>query len=240
MVTHNRYPPSDAPRLARAKAALNRVRHLADLSPAARQALARVATQRHYDAGKVIYVAGEPAETVYILEQGWVKAIRTSPEGREQAMLFLRSGEVFGDVAALTDTAYPCTVVALEQVDAWAIDKHAILSLIGRHPDLAMAVIRRLGERVLHYVSLVEDLSLRSVEARLARTLLEHAEVADDRLVVPRQTWTTFDEMATRLGTVRDVLSRALKAMEDEGLLRVDRREIDILDPAGLAARGNR
>ena len=49
--------------------------------------------------------------------------------------------------------------------------------------------------------------------------------------MVPRQTWTTFDEMATRLGTVRDVLSRALKAMEDEGLLRVDRREIDILDP---------
>jgi CRP-like cAMP-binding protein len=76
------------------------------------------------------------------------------------------------------------------------------------------------------------------VEARVAKTLLKHAGVAGDRLVVPRRTWTTFDEMATRLGTVRDVLSRALKTLEDEKLLHVERHQIVILDPAGLAARG--
>ena len=103
-----------------------------------------------------------------------------------------------------------------------------------------MAVIRHLAERVLYYVGLVEDLSLRSVEARLAHTLLQHTEPSGGCLAVPRRAWTTFDEMATRLGTVRDVLSRALRVLEEEGLLKVERYQIVILDPAGLAARGDR
>ena len=62
---------------------------------------------------------------------------------------------------------------------------------------------------------------------------------SDDRLVVPRRSWTTYDEMATRLGTVRDVLSRARRGLENEGLLQVKRNEIVILDEQGLARRGN-
>lgn len=229
---------SESQRLARAKNALSHVRHFDQLPPAIKEAIAGAATPLHFEAGQVIYLEGEPAEVLYILENGWVKAIRMSPEGREQAMLFLMSGEVFGDVAVLTDTPYPGTVVALEPVDVWTVEKPVLLGLINQYPELAVAVIRRLGERVLYYVGLVEDLSLRSVEARVAKTLLQHANVLGDRLAVPRRMWTTFDEMATRLGTVRDVLSRALKTLEEEGLLRVEKHEIVILDPDGLAARG--
>jgi len=78
---------------------------------------------------------------------------------------------------------------------------------------------------------------LRNVEARLANTLLQHAEAHDGQLVVPRRGWTTFDEMAVRLGTVRDVLSRALHTLENEGLLKVERREIILLDPKRLEER---
>jgi CRP/FNR family transcriptional regulator len=159
-------------------------------------------------------------------------------EGREQAMMFLRPVEVFGDIAVFTGTTYPGTVVALEDVDVWVIPARTILDLIPRYPEFAMAVIRHLGERVLHYISLVEDLSLRSVEARLANTLLRHAELHDGQFVVPRRDWTTFDEMAVRLGTVRDVLSRALKTLEAENLLRVEKHAIVILDSKGLEERG--
>ena len=92
--------------------------------------------------------------------------------------------------------------------------------------DLAVAIIRKLGNRVLHYINLVEDLSLRSVEARLANTLLQNAIHVDGILIVPRQTWTTFDEMAVRLGTVRDVIGRALKTLEAEALIRVEKDKI--------------
>ena len=86
---------------------------------------------------------------------------------------------------------------------------------VGAEADLPFAV-HRLSERVLHYVGLVEDLSLRSVEARLAHTLLRYAALQDGQLVVPRREWTTLDEMAVRLGTVRDVLSR----LQERGLVR--------------------
>lgn len=198
-----------------------------------------VAFPRHFEAGQVIYLEGEPAEYVYILENGWVKATRMSHDGREQAMLFLRPAEIFGDIAVFTGTSYPGTTTALEAVDAWAIPSDSLVELVKQYPELAFAIIRKLGERVLHYIELVEDLSLRSVESRLANTLLQNAEILDGQLVVPRRSWTTFDEMAVRLGTVRDVLGRALKTLEAEGLLKVGRKEIILLDAKGLAERGN-
>lgn len=203
------------------------------------QALAASAVRRSFNGGQVIYIEGEPAEAVYILEAGWVKATRMTVEGREQAMMFLRPVDVFGDIAVLTGTAYPGTVTALEDVVVWAIPASTILDLIQRQPAFALAVIRHLGGRVLHYIGLVEDLSLRSVESRLARTLLQNAELRDGQMVVPRRDWTTFDQMAVRLGTVRDVLSRALKIFETENLLRVEKQSIVILNPKGLAERAD-
>jgi CRP/FNR family transcriptional regulator len=204
------------------------------------QALAATAIHRNYSSRQVIYVEGEPAESIYLLESGWVKATRMTRDGREQAMMFLRPVEVFGDIGVLTGVPYPGTVTALEDVTVWVIPAYTILNLIQRQPTFAMSIIRHLGERVLYYINLVEDLSLRSVEARLARTLLHHAELSDGRLVVPRHEWTTFDQMAVRLGTVRDVLSRALKTLETENLLRVEKQSIILLNPQGLAERADR
>lgn len=224
----------------RFKEALQRVPQFEELTGETKQAIAAAAIPRRFDGGQVIYVEGEPAESIYILETGWVKAVRMTRDGREQAMLFLRPVEMFGDIAVLAGTTYPGTVIALEPVRVWAIPAQTFLDLIPQYPDLASSVIHRLAKRVLYYVSLVEDLSLRSVEARLSRTLLQNAELHDGQLIVPRHDWTTFDEMAVRLGTVRDVLSRALKTLQAEKLLRVEKRAVILLDPKGLAERANR
>ncbi|MFZ5857113.1 MAG: Crp/Fnr family transcriptional regulator [Chloroflexota bacterium] len=222
----------------RLKALLARIRHFDGIPPEVQERIAASASPRHFAAGQVIYIEGEPAEALYLLERGWVKATRMSRDGREQAMLFLESGEIFGDIAVFSGTTYPGTVVALEDVDVWTIPADNFLELTKQYPALAMAVIRHLSGRVLHYISLVEDLSLRNVEARLANTLLQHAEAREGQLIVPRRDWTTFDEMAVRLGTVRDVLSRGLKTLEADGLLKVEKQAIVLLDPKGLAERG--
>jgi CRP/FNR family transcriptional regulator len=219
---------------------LGDVLRLNDLAVETQQALAEKATRCHYYAGQVIYVEGEPAETIYLLESGWVKATRMTREGREQAMMFIRPVDLFGDIAALTGNPYPGTVTALEDVLVWLIPARTVLDLIQRQPEFALPVIRHLGERVLHYIDLVEDLSLRSVEARLAHTLLNNAEFHGDQLIVERRDWATFDQMAVRLGTVRDVLSRALKTLEAEKLLRVEKQSIILLNPKGLAERADR
>jgi CRP-like cAMP-binding protein len=231
--------PTTSESKAEFKKTLAQVRHFGSLPPEVQEAMAAAARPRHFAAGQVIYLEGEPAGFIYLLERGWVKATRMSRDGREQAMLFLKPVEIFGDIAVFTCAAYPGTTTALEAVDAWLVPSALLMTLVKQVPDLALAVIHRLGERVLHYVELVEDLSLRSVEARLANTLLQHAEQVDGRLIVPRQAWTTFDEMAVRLGTVRDVLSRILKTLESDGLLKVEKQQILLLDAKALAERGH-
>lgn len=228
-------PISDA---IRARKTLMAVRHFADLPDEVLDALAQRMSLRHVDAGQVIHLEGEPGEKVYILENGWVKSIRTAIDGREQATIFLNAGELFGDEAVFIGTAYPVTVIALEKVKVWTIQRPGLLETIQRYPVLAMVFIRRLSERVLYYVELVEDLGLRNVQARVANTLLKHAELVDGKLVVARQAWTTLDEMATRLGTVRDVLSRTLNALEGEGILKIGRAGIIIIDQQKLLERG--
>lgn len=231
--------PAFSDHAVRFRSILTRLHHFECLPMEIQEAFSGAATLRHFSAGEVIYLEGEAAEYIYILENGWVKATRMSRDGREQAMLFLEPVEIFGDIAVFTGMTYPGTVTALEAVDAWMIPSATLMKLVKRYPELALAVIHKLGERVLHYIELVENLSLRSVEARLANTLLQHAEEVDGQLVVLRRAWTTFDEMAVRLGTVRDVLSRALKMLESEGLLKVEKHKILVLDTKRLAERGN-
>ncbi|PKO13369.1 MAG: hypothetical protein CVU39_19385 [Chloroflexi bacterium HGW-Chloroflexi-10] len=224
----------------RLKIALSKMHHFDILPAEALEVIIAAAIPRHFKGGQVIYLEGEPANFVYILEHGWVKATRMTPEGREQGLLFLHPAEIFGDIAVFTGTTYPGTTTALEDVDAWALPSETLLLLVKRYPDLALGIIRKLSERVLYYIGLVEDLSLRSVEARLASTLLRNAELRNEQLIVPRREWTTFDEMAVRLGTVRDVLSRAMKTLEVEGYLKVEKQTIVILDPKGLSERADR
>jgi len=108
-----------------------------------------------------------------------------------------------------------------------------MLQLLDEHAGLARLIIQNLADRVMHLVGLVEDLSLRSVEARLARVLLENASGG----VLQRRRWATQSEMAARLGTVPDVISRVLRGLAEEGLIQIERREIRILDPQGLEAK---
>jgi CRP-like cAMP-binding protein len=236
-MTYNLTP--DPKQLSRLEVIFAKSCHFDNLPRNVLENIAVIASPRHFDAGQVIYIEGEPADVFYMLERGWIKATRMSRDGREQALLFLEAGEVFGDIAVFSGTTYSSTVTALEGVDVWTIPSRELVALTEQSSALAMAIIHHLSDRVLHYIGMVEDLSLRNVESRLAITLLQHAEAKDGQLLVPRRQWTTFDEMAVRLGTVRDVLSRALKTLEAEGLIRVEKQAIVVLNPKGLAEHDN-
>ncbi len=102
-------------------------------------------------------------------------------------------------------------------------------NLLARYPALAQGVIENLAARARHLISLVEDLSLRTVSARLAKLLLTQAVGGAE---APRRL--TQQEMAAQLGTVREMVGRALRSFEEEGLIRFDRHRIIILDQEGL------
>ena len=98
------------------------------------------------------------------------------------------------------------------------------------HPVLSRIVTENLAKRVIHLTNLIESLALQKVESRLARMFLEHS--TNDLL--NRKRWSTQAEMAARLGTVPDVLNRALRSLAEEGLIQIQRYQIQILDRKGL------
>ena len=218
------------PAAPRATEILKTVSYFSGLDDAMLNRVAQSAIRRVYDAEQVILIEGEPCAGLYIVESGWLKAVKIGLDGREQALQTLKAGEVFNGISVFTDAPNQATVSVLETSAVWLVPREVLLKLMDEHPGLALQVVKDLAGRVMHLVRMVEDLSLRSVEARLARLLLEQAEGES----VQRRRWATQAEMASRLGTVPDVLNRALRKLAEDGLIRVERHQIQILDQEEL------
>lgn len=192
-----------------------------------------IAARRHqYDAGQIVLLEGEACTGMQIVESGWLRSFKSSPSGREQTLRVVGPGEVFSDLTLFAGKPNLVTVAALEPSAVWFVPADAVLTLLDQ-PAVARLIMQSLASRALSLLSLVEDLSLRTVTARLARLLVENA--SED--VVPRRRWATQGEMANRLGTVPDVLNRALRMLVAEGLITVDRQQIRICDRSGLQAK---
>jgi CRP/FNR family transcriptional regulator len=194
--------------------------------------LAAGAMWRQYSAGEVVFLEGERTRGLYYLREGWLKISKTSAEGREQVLQFLGPGEMFHALGVFANRPNPASAIALEPAGIWILRREDVAALLENHPPLAQQVIESMASRILELVDLVEDLSLRTVTSRLARLLLEDAQ--DGTLQRPR--WYTQAEIAARLGTVPDVLQRALSNLADEGLVDVQRSAIHIYDREGLEA----
>lgn len=209
---------------------LKSVSYFSGLDAAALNLVVRSAVRRIYDPGQVILIEGEPGAGLYVVESGWLKTVKIGLDGREQMLHTLGAGDVFNAVGVFTDAPAQATVSALEASAVWIVQREILLGLMDEHPALARQVVKDLAGRVMHLIRMVEDLSLRSVEARLARLLLEQAEGES----VQRRRWATQAEMASRLGTVPDVVNRVLRKLSEEGMIHVERHQIQILDKEGL------
>ncbi len=215
-------------------ALVSRIPYFAELSNEHIQALARAALRRTYVTGQVVLLEGELCTGLYVVESGWLRSLKASTLGKEQTLRIVGPGQVFSDLPLFAGQPNPVTVMALEPATVWFLPASPVLALLD-DPALARRVIQNLAGRALHLLALVEDLSLRTVTARLARLLIENA--SED--LVPRRRWATQAEMANRLGTVPDVLNRALHNLAAEGLIEVNRQQIKICDRAALKAKAN-
>lgn len=215
---------------------LRRVPYFSRLPDEVLAALAAVVVERRYNRGQVIFLEGEPCAGLHLVVQGQVKIYKLSPQGREQILHQVGPGETFNDVAALDGGPNPASAGALSDVILCVIPRLELRRLAEAYPQLAWALIESIARRARHLVAMVEDLSLRSVKERLARLLLAEATRIAAAGALDRSQMMTQAEMAARLGTVREMIGRALRELADEGLIAFDRYRIIILDRARLAA----
>ncbi len=211
---------------------LRRLPYVAQQPDEVISALAAAATRSNYRTGAVIFVQGEPGRGLFIIETGEVKISRVGREGREHILHVLRTGETFNDVAAMDGGPNPATAIARTDAAVWCIPRDDLRQIAILHPALAWALVENIARRARYLVGVVEDLGMRSVRGRLANLLLTEAR-AHQLGAVPRLL--SQEEMASRLGTVREVVGRALKAMAEDGVIAFDRHRIVILDEGRLA-----
>lgn len=194
-------------------------------------AFASVANCQRAAAGQLLFNEGDPVAGFFLIESGRIKITQFSREGREHIIAVLGQGETFNGVAAFDGGPNPATAIAMDDSVLWRVARADVQRVAQNHPELVWAMLETIARRTRHLLATVQTLSQRTVRARLALLLLEQAESVE-RGDYP--TTLTQEGMASRLGTVREVVGRSLRALATEGLIKFDRNQIIILDRAAL------
>jgi CRP-like cAMP-binding protein len=192
--------------------------------------------RRELGAGEVLAIEGDPCAGLFVVSTGLIKVYKVSPEGREQVLLLVRPGESFADAAAFTAQPMPACAAAVEKSTVLVVSTATLNRLIDEESRFAHAVIRHLCRKLQHVVRVVEDLSFLHVRARVAKILLQQLYPREGVGAGVGGHALSQREIAEIAGTAREVVSRALAALEQEGFIRIERGKIVLLDPAGLGA----
>jgi CRP-like cAMP-binding protein len=217
-------------------AGLQRTKLFGDSSKTELTWIAKRAVEMHFSTAEMLFFSGEAARGLFVVVNGKVRVFQHNAEGREQVMHVDTIGATIGEVPVFDDGPYPASAIAEEDTDVLFLDKNDIRQFCIEHPAFALKALKMMAERVRRHARLVEVLSFHEVGQRLALFLLAEAEKArtdaaervDFRLVLSNH------EIATRIGSVRDVVSRALARLQNEGLVVVKARTITIVNMRAL------
>ena len=207
-----------------------------DLDAVILRSLARSAVEKRLAKDEILFIAGDEAAGLYVVIEGSVRAFRTGSDGREQVIHVERAVTTIAELPVFDDGAYPSTVAAEEESRVLFIAKEKVRAACLEHPQLALAAARLFASRLRNCAELVESLSLREVGQRLAEFLLDQAKKNGDAAsgsVTFRQEL-THNQLAARIGTVREVVSRVMFRLQEQGLITTKGRVITIPDPAAL------
>lgn len=190
----------------------------------------RLMVERRVEKHEIIWLEQDPAKMFYFVRSGLIKLFKMSTDGREQIVRLARPGDCFGHTGIFNGGSNHESAQAVVPSVLWGLAKNDLETLLWDHKRLALNTIRAMATEMQHYITLVEDLSLRRVSGRLARLLLEHSSesVFDESLILTR------GDMASMTGTVREVIGKSLKALEEKGVIISDSRRIIIRDSDAL------
>jgi CRP-like cAMP-binding protein len=177
-----------------------------------------------------VFLEGDRGDAFYLLVEGVVKVAKTFTDGRSATVRYVHAGETFGESVLFNDT-YPSSTETLEPSRLYRFNTDEFRSLMLAEPELALLVMAAMARLLVILNQRVEELLL-PVPARLARCLLElcseQATPTECRVPFSRR------ELAARLGTVPETLSRTLHRFVAGGLVAVHGNAIEVLKPAAL------
>lgn len=210
---------------------------LAALDDPARAALHERAYPRSWQARSTLFREGDPADRVMIIESGVVKAVAATDNGVDAVLALRGPGDILGELTAVNGGVRTATVVAVEPVRALVVPVDSFRQYLLDHPTAALALLGVVGDRLADSSRRQAEFGSLDATARLARLLLELAEVygsATDGVTTLRLL--SQDELASFCGASREAIARGLRTLRDEGLVETGRRSVTIVDIERLAA----
>lgn len=192
--------------------------------------IAAITSDRTYEKGEMIYIAGDKGEKLYVIHKGRVKISRISSNGKEQVIRVIGPGEFMGELSLFNPVSMTDNGEALEKSTMCIIEGAKLKELIKKYPTIAIKVMEELSQRLEKAENLIEDINLHSVETRIAQEL---RKMANDRNEVVLNM--TKGDFASQMGMSQETLSRKLSYFQELGLIKqIGNRRIILLNIKGL------
>ncbi len=200
--------------------------------------LAQRAVPRRFSSGEAVFSEGEPCAGLYVVESGHVRIFKSSAGGREQVLSIDGPGSSVAELPVFDGGNYPASVTAVDDATLLFVSKQDFQALCLAHPQVALKVLRVVGARLRRLVGIIEELSFTTVRHRLASFLLRLARTEGKR--TPDGVEVTLpvsnQELASQIGTVRELVSRNLSRLQAEGMFEIDGRTVTISNLKALEA----
>lgn len=217
---------------------LERVILFADLEPGELERLARISVALKLERGEELFFEGDASKGFFAVVEGLIRVYKVAPDGREQVLHLVGPGQTFAEASMFGESRYPASAGAVQPSKLLLIPKGPFLKLLRSEPEIALKLLASMAEWLKRLSGLVETLSLKNVEARLAEYLL--ARALEEGRPAAEGVLLTLDMekrmVAARIGTISETFSRTLKKLKDKGLVREEGPNIFITDLEGLRA----
>jgi len=196
---------------------------LAEQDLAALQAISRV---RECPRGELLFADGEEAKGFYVVLDGKVKVYKLSAEGKERILHIVHPGGTFAEAAIFGDGLYPAYAEPLLPSRLLFIPKDGFLALLQGNSRVAINMIAGMSRFLRQFAQQIEELTFKDVPSRLASYLLALTKGKRTTVELP----IAKSQLASNLGTVSETLSRTLRKLSDDDIIRVNGKQVDILD----------
>ena len=200
------------------------------LSEADLTELATITVRRKFKKGETLFCEGDEAKGFYLLVSGSVKLCRMSHDGREKVLHFVQPRETFAEAAFFGDGKYPAEARGLDSGEALYLPKAGFLELMGRNPNFALNLVVSLSLMLRQFARQIEELSFADVTSRLASFLIRRADEKSTSYdgITYIDLGVKKGELASRLGTAGETISRTLRKLKDEGIIEVQGSKVII------------
>jgi len=199
-------------------------------------AIAALVRVKSLEKNSYLFHEGEPAEGFYVVQRGAINVHRVSATGKEQVIYVFRAGESFAEASLASPTGYPANARAVETSSVLLVPKVEFLTLVAKRPDLAMRMLGSMSQHLRVLVGLLDDLTLKDVETRLANWLVKRCKAGRSGGPETIKLGGTKRVLAAELSTTAETLSRTFARFREAGLIEVRATTVTVKKPAELEA----